>query len=59
MAADPAAGPPPAVRHLPADWPAERAQRLFRRLHAELEPAARAIAFETLETIPEEDEGEH
>jgi len=46
------------IRHLPAEWPAERAQRCFRRLHAELEPQARAIAFSLLDTIPEEDEGE-
>jgi phenylacetic acid degradation operon negative regulatory protein len=45
------------VPHLPEDWPAEGAQRLFRRLHAELEPRARAIAFETLDTVP--DEGGH
>ncbi|SDE15442.1 PaaX family transcriptional regulator [Glycomyces harbinensis] len=47
------------IRHLPDDWPAERAQRLFRRLHAELEPRARAVAFEVLDTTPEADEGDH
>ncbi|MCD0443130.1 hypothetical protein LO763_05740 [Glycomyces sp. A-F 0318] len=47
------------VQHLPGDWPAERAQRLFRRLHAELEPRARAIAFAALDTTPEADEGDH
>ncbi|THV36480.1 PaaX family transcriptional regulator [Glycomyces buryatensis] len=45
------------IRHLPDDWPAEQAQRLFRRLHAALEPEARAIAVELLETIPDTDEG--
>lgn len=44
------------IRHLPEDWPAERAQRLFRRLHAALEPEARAIAFALLDTRPEDDE---
>lgn len=46
------------IRHLPPDWPAEQAQRLFRRLHAELEPEARAIAFELLDTRPEDDQPE-
>lgn len=46
------------IRHLPGDWPAPDAQRLFRRRHAELEPAARASAFEVLDTIPEADEGD-
>ncbi|HEX2143365.1 MAG TPA: PaaX family transcriptional regulator C-terminal domain-containing protein [Glycomyces sp.] len=45
------------IRHLPDDWPAEPAQRLFRRLHAELEPEARAIAFALVDTIPEANEG--
>lgn len=45
------------IGHLPADWPAERAQRHFRLLHAELEAEARAIASELLDTIPDEDEG--
>jgi len=40
--------------HLPADWPAERAQHVFRTLHADLDPAARAIAAEVLDTIPDE-----
>jgi phenylacetic acid degradation operon negative regulatory protein len=47
------------VQHLPGDWPAELAQQRFRRLHAELEPQARAIAFEVLDTTPETDEGDH
>ncbi|MEU6038520.1 PaaX family transcriptional regulator C-terminal domain-containing protein [Actinomadura sp. NPDC047616] len=41
--------------HLPAGWPAERAQGVFRALHADLDPAARAIAAEVLDTIPEEE----
>ncbi|MFB9661348.1 PaaX family transcriptional regulator C-terminal domain-containing protein [Glycomyces mayteni] len=47
------------ARHLPPDWPAQAAQRRFRTLHAELEPRARAIAFEVLDTVPEtDDEGD-
>ncbi|WP_211234901.1 PaaX family transcriptional regulator [Glycomyces arizonensis] len=45
------------IRHLPADWPAERAQRLFLRLHAEWEPEARTAAVALLDTVPELDEG--
>ncbi len=41
--------------HLPADWPAERAQRVFRSVYAELDPAARAITAELLDTIPDEE----
>jgi phenylacetic acid degradation operon negative regulatory protein len=37
--------------HLPADWPAEPAQDLFRALSAELKPEARAIAARVLDTI--------
>ncbi|WP_084965197.1 PaaX family transcriptional regulator C-terminal domain-containing protein [Thermoactinospora rubra] len=40
--------------HLPEDWPAERAQRVFRAQYAELDPAARAIAAQVLDTIPDE-----
>ncbi len=43
------------IRHLPADWPAARAQRRFRLLHAELDPGARAIAAGLLDTVPDED----
>src|SRR5690606_18515673 len=43
------------IEHLPADWPAAQAQQVFRRLHAELDPVARAIAAELLDTIPETD----
>jgi phenylacetic acid degradation operon negative regulatory protein len=41
------------VQHLPADWPAEPAHRLFRALHAELDPQARAAATR-LDVIPDE-----
>ncbi|SOD98344.1 PaaX family transcriptional regulator [Blastococcus haudaquaticus] len=40
------------VELLPAPWPAERAQELFHRLHAEVEVQARATAAELLHTIP-------
>jgi phenylacetic acid degradation operon negative regulatory protein len=40
------------VELLPAPWPAERAQELFHRLHAEVEVQARAIAAALLQTIP-------
>ncbi|WP_019819699.1 PaaX family transcriptional regulator [Saccharomonospora saliphila] len=39
--------------HLPGDWPAERAQQTFRLLNAELEPAARALAADVLDTVAE------
>lgn len=42
------------VQHLPADWPAEPAQRLFRALYAELDPQARAAAA-ALDVIPDEE----
>jgi phenylacetic acid degradation operon negative regulatory protein len=41
------------ARHLPRDWPAARAQDLFRALHAELDPEARAIAGEILDLVPD------
>lgn len=41
--------------HLPDDWPAERAQRVFKALHADLEPTARATAAYVLDTIPDEE----
>lgn len=40
------------VELLPAPWPAERAQELFHRLHAEVEGQARATAAQLLHTIP-------
>jgi phenylacetic acid degradation operon negative regulatory protein len=42
-------------QHLPDDWPAERAQKVFRAMHADLEPTARAIAVDVLDTIPDEE----
>jgi phenylacetic acid degradation operon negative regulatory protein len=42
------------VQHLPADWPAEPAQRLFRALYAELDPQARA-AVAALDVVPDEE----
>ncbi|WP_346618745.1 PaaX family transcriptional regulator C-terminal domain-containing protein [Blastococcus montanus] len=40
------------VELLPAPWPAERAQELFHRLHAETEVQARVKAASLLQTIP-------
>ncbi|SFK52944.1 PaaX family transcriptional regulator [Geodermatophilus ruber] len=40
------------VELLPAPWPAERAQQLFHRLHAEIEVEARAVAASVFDTIP-------
>ena len=40
------------VELLPQPWPAERAQELFHRLHAEIELQARAAASAVLDTIP-------
>jgi phenylacetic acid degradation operon negative regulatory protein len=37
---------------LPAPWPAERAQELFHRLHAEIDVPARATASALLQLIP-------
>jgi phenylacetic acid degradation operon negative regulatory protein len=45
--------------HLPGDWPAEPAQDLFYTLSAELKPAARLIAADILDTITDEQAGEH
>jgi phenylacetic acid degradation operon negative regulatory protein len=39
------------VAHLPADWPASRAQQVFRQTHATLHPPAARIAEDLLETI--------
>ncbi|WP_224389474.1 PaaX family transcriptional regulator C-terminal domain-containing protein [Pseudonocardia sp. ICBG1293] len=41
------------VELLPSPWPAERAQQLFRRLHADVEVAARAEATTLFDTIPD------
>jgi phenylacetic acid degradation operon negative regulatory protein len=43
------------VQHLPETWPAERAEELFRALYATFARAARAIAAEVLDVIPDED----
>ncbi|MEJ3653083.1 PaaX family transcriptional regulator C-terminal domain-containing protein [Actinomycetes bacterium KLBMP 9759] len=40
------------AQHLPADWPAARAQELFLRLNAELDPGARRVAAEVLDMVP-------
>ncbi|MGY2076638.1 PaaX family transcriptional regulator [Blastococcus sp. SYSU DS0828] len=40
------------VELLPQPWPAELAQELFHRLHAEVEVRARAVAGGVLDTIP-------
>ena len=39
------------LAHLPADWPASRAQQIFRQTHASLHPPAARIAAGLLETI--------
>jgi phenylacetic acid degradation operon negative regulatory protein len=44
------------AQHLPADWPAEPAQRLFRALYAELDPQARSEVA-ALDVIPDEEAG--
>jgi phenylacetic acid degradation operon negative regulatory protein len=43
------------LQHLPAGWPAERAQELFRALNAEYDPEARQILAEVLDVLPDED----
>jgi phenylacetic acid degradation operon negative regulatory protein len=43
------------VAHLAADWPAHRAEELFLRLHARLEPQATSIANDLLDTAPDEE----
>ncbi|HET9141974.1 PaaX family transcriptional regulator C-terminal domain-containing protein [Actinophytocola sp.] len=42
------------VRHLPEDWPAVAAQRVFHRLEARLDRPARTLATRLLETVPDE-----
>lgn len=39
------------LRHLPGDWPAVAAERVFRRRNVELEPAARRIADTVIDAI--------
>jgi phenylacetic acid degradation operon negative regulatory protein len=41
------------VQHLPAGWPAVRAQELFIGLNTDLDQPARAIAAELLDTMPD------
>jgi phenylacetic acid degradation operon negative regulatory protein len=43
------------ARHLPRDWPAARAQEVFRALYAEIDPEARAIAARILDLVPDLD----
>ncbi|MGN9912878.1 PaaX family transcriptional regulator [Phytohabitans sp. LJ34] len=45
------------VRHLPPDWPAVRAQKVFRDLDLALNPPARALAATLLDTRPDKDAG--
>lgn len=42
------------VQHLPEGWPAERAQRLFLGLHAELDDEARAVVADVLDVVPDD-----
>jgi phenylacetic acid degradation operon negative regulatory protein len=42
------------VQHLPQDWPAVRAQKVFRHLEAALDDPARVIAAKLLDTIPDQ-----
>ncbi|MCO7218501.1 PaaX family transcriptional regulator C-terminal domain-containing protein [Klenkia sp. PcliD-1-E] len=42
------------VELLPGSWPAGPAQELFHRLHAAVDPAARALAAQLLDTLPED-----
>ncbi|MGI5131309.1 PaaX family transcriptional regulator [Pseudonocardia sp. CA-107938] len=43
------------AQHLPPDWPAVPAQRLFRELYAELDQGARRVARDVLDVIPDEE----
>ncbi|WP_199506118.1 PaaX family transcriptional regulator C-terminal domain-containing protein [Geodermatophilus sp. TF02-6] len=42
------------ARHLPEGWPAERAQQVFRVLHAEFDTEARAVTAEVLDVVPDD-----
>jgi len=42
------------VQHLPADWPAARAEETFRAVHARLDAPARDVARRVIETVPVE-----
>ncbi|MGI5270179.1 PaaX family transcriptional regulator [Nonomuraea sp. CA-218870] len=41
------------LRHLPRDWPAEKAQRVCHRLHKRFRPEADAIVEGLLDTVPD------
>jgi phenylacetic acid degradation operon negative regulatory protein len=41
------------LRHLPADWPSERAQRVCHDLYERFRPEATAIASRILDTVPD------
>lgn len=43
------------LRYLPADWPAERAQRVCHDLYQRFRPEARRVASEILDTVPDAD----
>lgn len=43
------------LRYLPADWPAERAQRVCHEWYERFRPEAAAIAANLLDTVPDED----
>jgi len=45
------------VQHLPPDWPAVRAQKVFHHLEAALDGPARIVAATLLDTRPEATEG--
>lgn len=42
------------VRHLPADWPAAAAQRVFRQVNDRVAGPARELAERVLDTVPDE-----
>ncbi|NUP02208.1 MAG: PaaX family transcriptional regulator [Nonomuraea sp.] len=42
------------LRHLPGDWPAEKAQRVCHTLHERFRPEAEAVVSRILDAVPEE-----
>ncbi len=42
------------LRHLPHDWPAEKAQRVCHTLHERFRPEAARLVSELLDTVPDE-----
>ncbi|MEV5613795.1 PaaX family transcriptional regulator C-terminal domain-containing protein [Streptomyces sp. NPDC052225] len=44
------------VKHLPDDWPAERAEKTFRAVHERLSPLAASGAEQLIELVPVRDE---